>query len=175
VTNYGNEHPYTADDLAILGEVLLRQGKLVEAEESCRRSLAVSEKTEGKGKLSQSNVYYLLGEVLRKQGKLKEAETDYRESVLILKREMGNNYLDLPGFLSALAAVLAEEGQLAEARQCAEEAVDICQRHPNQVELWQHDRAVSALREVLAKTGDVPADANVPKNNSSEPKKSVAR
>jgi serine/threonine protein kinase len=175
VKNYGNEHPYTADDLAILGEVLLRQGKLMEAEECCRRSLSVSEKTEGKGKLSQSDAHYFLGEVLHKQGELKEAETHYRESVVIAKREMGNDYLDLPGFLSALAAVLAEEGQLAEARQCAEEAVDICQRHPNQVELWQHDRAVSALREVLAKTGDVPANANVPKNNGSEPKKSVAR
>ena len=57
---------------ALLGVVLFRQGKFEEAEDCCRRSLAVTEKMDGKGKLSQANTHFILGEVLASKEKWKK-------------------------------------------------------------------------------------------------------
>ncbi len=138
-----------------------RQGKFDEALECERKTLAIMEKLDGKGKLAQAGVHLWLGKTLRKQGKLNEAEAEYREAIAIGTREVGEDYLDLPEFFAELGAVLAEQGKFAEARERAQQAVDICQRHPDQIEHAEQVYADKTLRFVMDKIAA--ADALVDK------------
>ena len=58
---HGNDHPFTAADLNLLGEMLFKEKKFEEAEDCLQRSLTIMEKMEGKGKLSHVRPHYSLG------------------------------------------------------------------------------------------------------------------
>jgi tetratricopeptide (TPR) repeat protein len=149
---HGDDYP--SAQFGFMTYILLARGKLDEAEACGRKALEIERKMGLVGKQSQVGAHFNLGQVLLAKGKPDEAETHYREAVMIARKVVDSEYRDLPGWLAGLANVLRKNGKLAEARPLAEEAVAICDRHPDQVELWARDSAISTLGVVLSDLGD---------------------
>ena len=156
-THFGDDHPFTAESYASLGETVSAQNKFEEAEMYYRKALPALEKLGGAGKWGQSWAHSGFAYVLWRRGKVEDAEIHYRAALAIARKTMGTNHADLSFFIAGLAGFLQQMGQLAEARPLAEEAVAICQRSPDQVERRFQQAAFDCLRAVLKELGDTAA------------------
>jgi len=111
----GEESAGVATSLSNIGDALMHQGKLGEAEKFNRQSLALKEKLFGKDTPEVAGALNNLALVLEDQGKLDEAETMQRKVLAMDIRLLGNENGKVAGSLGNLANTLLSQGKLAEA------------------------------------------------------------
>ena len=160
--NHGEEHPYTSYEYWCLGSFLVEgtPDEVAEAETDLRKAIEIQEKTVGKGKWSQAWMHHHLALALAKRNEPEEAETHFREALDIARKE-GPDRSDMIQLLLGYVSFLRHNHRAQEARPLAEEAVAICRRHPSRLWASRQRRAVTALQDVLAETGDTNALAKL--------------
>jgi tetratricopeptide (TPR) repeat protein/predicted Ser/Thr protein kinase len=110
------------------GQLLLREGRFVEAEAWFRELVAVHERSEVPAIDGLSRVINNLGESLREQGRLEEAEAEYRRGLRIHDAH-GNAPARLRiGLLNNLATTLRLKKDFASAMPIYEELVEVSER-----------------------------------------------
>ena len=111
----GAKHPETAIAMTNLGNVLLPQGKLIEAERLQRSALPILEGTLGKDHPRTGIVCANLAEVLRAKGDSISAKALYRRTLAIDEKAYGPSHPDVMADRENLAGYLEELGEKAEA------------------------------------------------------------
>ena len=111
----GAKHPETAIAMTNLGNVLLPQGRLVEAERLQRLALPILEATLGKDHPRTGIVCANLAEVLRAKGDSVAAKALYRRTLAIDEKAYGSTHPDVAADRENLARYLDELGEHAEA------------------------------------------------------------
>ncbi len=121
----GPKHPETAIAMNNLGNVLLAQRKLVEAERLQRGALQILETALGKDHprtgISCSN----LADVLRAKGDAVSAKALYRRTLSINEKAYGKAHLEVAADLDNLAAYLDELGEKVESAHLSRRAAAI--------------------------------------------------
>jgi serine/threonine protein kinase/tetratricopeptide (TPR) repeat protein len=160
--NHGDEHPYTSFEYWCLGSFLVdgTPDEVAEAEVDLRKAIEIQEKTVGKGKWSQAWMHHHLAIALSKRNQPIEAEEHFREALDIARKE-GPDRSDMIQLILGYVTFLRHNQRSADARPLAEEAVAICRRHSSHLWASRTRRAVTALKGVLAETGDTDALAKL--------------
>jgi tetratricopeptide (TPR) repeat protein len=91
------------------------RGKVAEAEEMIRRSLAIQEKAYGRDNQYISWNLSLLAEVCQGQGKFEEAEGYFRRAIAIDEKSIGPDAPSVAKYLQQCAEVLRKLGNPSEA------------------------------------------------------------
>lgn len=119
--------PPWAGGYAMLGRVLLFQGRLAEAEKATREAMTVRQQEgdpDAIGQLSR-----LLGAILTNQGRHAEADTLLTRSLETMERLHGRDHTQTGQSLVNLAKLRLEQGRFAEAESLARRAVPIFEAH----------------------------------------------
>jgi len=119
----GDDHPDTLVSLCNMGQLLVAQGKLAEAEPYFHQTLQGFRLVLGDEHPETLRSIANLGGVLQKQGKLKEAEAHYREAMEKLRRVLGDENADTLSTISNLGLLLQEQNRLSEAEPYWSEAL----------------------------------------------------
>jgi hypothetical protein len=139
---HGDEHPDVANSLSDLAAVLRGEGRLEEAEITCRNALAMRRRLLSSGHrdiahslnilavvlFTQGDYAALRGEALTAQAKYAEAETLLPEALAIHRKALGNVSLEVVQSLVQLSLVLKCRGKFPEAELRAHEGLEICGR-----------------------------------------------
>lgn len=105
------------------------RGRLGEAEEGVRRSIALKEKAAAAGASSDLSIGWLnLAEIYRLEGNHEAAEPLYRKSLDLARKELGPDHPELAIHLSQLAVLERDTGRLAEAEKLFGEAATHIER-----------------------------------------------
>ncbi|MCA9651608.1 MAG: serine/threonine protein kinase [Myxococcales bacterium] len=101
--------------LATIGDVLGTEGRLEDALDHHRRSLAISEQVLGPHDPGVAHSLYVIGSLLQRQGKLDEALALHRRALAIFEDAFGPDHPQVAIPLLNLGKVLREQGELDEA------------------------------------------------------------
>ena len=85
----GPDHPKLAYSLQSLSEILLAQGRVLEAEPIARRGLAIRDRIYGERHPTVSISLEILARIRERMGDIAEAETLYRRALVILENTAG--------------------------------------------------------------------------------------
>ena len=121
----GPEHPRVAHTLRRLAELYHLQGKSVEAESLCERSLAILEKALGPEDPSVAGARSFLGRVYEAQGRYAEAAVISERSLAIMEKTRGRTHLTIAPSLRRLAGLYAAQGKYGEAEPLYKRALAI--------------------------------------------------
>jgi eukaryotic-like serine/threonine-protein kinase len=119
----GNNHPYVADSLFGLGQVLDDENRPEESEASYRESLKIRRKVFGNEHLTVADCLNNITGPLVAQGKLAEAETCGQEALAMKRKLLPNDDPGVAISLRDLGLVYRAEGKLAEAESLLREGL----------------------------------------------------
>lgn len=112
---YPPEHPEIAVHLGNLGQVLLDAGRIEEAGETLRRSIALREAAHGRDDPGLVNSLNKLALLYWEPGKYDRARAIHRRALEIAERAFGNESLAVGSTLEFLAGTYLEEGRFSDA------------------------------------------------------------
>ncbi len=148
--NFKLDHPFTADPLRFLGNVLGQMGENTEGEAKLRQALAVHRKVSDQQRsIHLAWVLDDLAGTLSAQGKYTEAETSIREALAIQKRVFGHQNPNTVRSLNLLVDVLQRAGKQDDA--------DALRREVDQL---------LGVPQPRPSTGKQPADESPPTTNN---------
>jgi serine/threonine-protein kinase len=119
-----SEHADTIASIRDMGALLLRQGKLREAEPYLRDALDKRRRVLGGENPATMESIDQLGVVLLRLGKLSEAEPYLREALEKRRRVLGEEHPDTLESISNIGTLLYDRGKLREAEPYARETLD---------------------------------------------------
>jgi tetratricopeptide (TPR) repeat protein/tRNA A-37 threonylcarbamoyl transferase component Bud32 len=122
---YGEDHPATAVAWGYVGSCRFYEGRLAEAEELLRRSLATLERLKAGDSLNAAYALKHFAMTLQQQGRVREAEPLLRRSVEVHRQLLGDEHYEVAIALRNLAAFLNETGRAEEAAGALERAAGI--------------------------------------------------
>lgn len=119
----GPENPDTLSCMSLLGLVLTRGGKYLEAEKIT--SLVLERQVKVLGKEHQDTLISMnnLAILLNNQGKYSESENVYRQTLLLMNKTLGEMHPDTLRLMDGFAGILVTQGKYTEAGHICEEAL----------------------------------------------------
>ncbi|HEX5052448.1 MAG TPA: tetratricopeptide repeat protein [Planctomycetota bacterium] len=132
----GGEDPAIAEDLALLATVLMRDGKLEQAEARARQALERYRALCAGDDARVASSLNILGDILANRGQMAAAETSIREALEMNRRLFGEESGAFAWSLHSLAGILRVERKFDSARPLAVQALNITRQlhtedHPN--------------------------------------------
>ena len=119
----GNEHADVAASLNQLGQALVAQGKVAEAEPVVREALGMRRRRWGNEHVEVAESLNSLGVVLSNQRKPAQAIVVHRDALAIREKFLGTEHLMVAESLNNLASSLQDEGKLSEAQSIYQRAL----------------------------------------------------
>jgi len=124
---FGAESVELAAELNLLAELHARIGDLAAAEDACRRTLEIGERTWGPDHRNVAITLTNLGNVLRVQGDYVGARDAQQRALEALERHYGPDHPELVGALVSLGATLHSLGEDEEAKRLHVRALEIAE------------------------------------------------
>jgi len=164
---FGQDSPDVTSSLRLVGNILLAQGKLAEAEAILREEVASQLKINDPTQISYT--YEALGFTLEREGKAADAEVCFRNALEIWKKLLGADSQYAAIGLIELARVIQEQGRFAEAELLHRQAADIARKlqHVPHLENF-NDQLTRYLADVPVKEGKLVESSSRTNEVSSE-------
>ena len=140
----GDEHSDTLTSINFMGDLLLHQGKLAEAEPSIREAMETRRRTLGAEHPATLASMHTLAVLFHNQGKLAEAERLYRQALDRRRRQLGDEHPATLDSMHDLARLLQEQNRLSEAEPYFREALERYRRVLGD----EHPRTLTAVNDV---------------------------
>ncbi|KFY46366.1 hypothetical protein V495_02529 [Pseudogymnoascus sp. VKM F-4514 (FW-929)] len=158
----GNEHPYTLQNMSILGTALRNQGNFEEAEQINRQALKLQEKVLGKEHPDTLHSLNNVGTALGNQGKSEEAEQIHRQILQLREKVLGKEHPDTLYSLNNVGVALANQGKSEEAISFQQQAVQLAKKvlgreHPTTIIIMDN---LTKASENSKQTSPIPVDMN---------------
>jgi tetratricopeptide (TPR) repeat protein len=123
-TLFGEQSEVVADKQDKWCAILLKQGRIKDAESKYRNTLAIREKSSKTNSLSYAGALNNLAVSLKQQGLFSEAQKNYEQSLEILIKLLGPNHPNVTITKANLAAVYKETGQSEKMEQFVKDTME---------------------------------------------------